>query len=137
MHILTIRRQATHSAIVAVLLYALIPATGVVSQVYAWYGCDSGYQLEIRGGGNNPTGARCLKPQSNQRVSPDAGCPIGTTFNRDHVGKTDYCLPVAGSLLKRFASKCGGGQTVKRRTGKDRCYKPSPPQQKAVSRNIN
>ncbi len=130
-------RRAVYSSMASVLLYALIPTTGIVGQAHAWYGCEAGYTLEIRGGSNNPSGARCLRPAVNVRKSPDAGCPVGTTFNRDHSGNTDYCLPVTGSLLKRFASKCGPGQSVDRRRGTDRCYKHNPPQQKAVTRNVN
>ena len=130
-------RQATQTALAVILLSALLPATGVVSQAHAWWGCNNGYQLQIRGNTNNPTGAQCVRPGAQVRKMPNAGCPIGTTYNRDHSGNNDYCLPVAGSLIKRFRAKCGPGQSVTRRNGADRCYVTQPVSRTGVTRNIN
>ena len=118
-------RYARIAACVLPAMMFIVSNVAVVTPVHAagvYFKCNSGYKLEVRGGGN-PTGARCFKKGKENRVQPNAGCPVGTTFNVDYVGKTDYCLPLTGSLTSKFRAKCGPGQKKRVRGGGDRCYK--------------
>ncbi len=84
-----------------------------------WFRCASG---TLQTQGNPPNRARCWS-----RVQPDAGCPLGTVFQQDHAGNTDFCLPATGTIGGNpFASQCGPGQQVDRRSGRDRCYVSTP-----------
>lgn len=125
----------TQCGIVAALLGLLGPVPGVVAPAHAWYGCpDNSYNLELR---NNNTQARCYRARSRgNRVQPDAGCPVGTTFNQDNRGNVDYCLPIGGTVVGRaIAAACKPNEEVVRQTGRDRCYAIIPADEKPVSTN--
>ncbi len=110
------------------------PLPGVVPSAQAWYGCPGGYELQTR---NNGSQARCYRPrQRGARVQPDAGCPVGTTFNADNRGNTDYCLPVTGTIGPRAVpAACAPNQEVERRPGRDRCYQLISADEKPVTVN--
>lgn len=113
----------------------LVLATGLmalpVETAHAqWFRCQSAqYNLET-----TSNRARCIKPASKVRVQPDAGCPLGTTLAQDHSGNIDFCIPVTGTVgPKPFSAKCGPGQEVERRNGRDRCHNTTPADIKPVS----
>lgn len=122
----------TGTAFAGLVLTTGLMALPVETAHAQWFKCPSGqYQLETI---PNQHKARCVKPAGQVRVQPDAGCPVGTTFARDHKGNIDYCLPVTGTVgPKPFPSKCAPGQSEERRSGIDRCYKKTPADIKPVS----
>ena len=101
-----------------------------------WFRCPSGYSIQTN---NSNTRARCLKPEQRQRVTPDAGCPIGTVLDTDRSGNTDYCVPATGTVIgtRPFTAKCASNQEVERRRGRDRCYTTIPSDVKPVNIPIN
>lgn len=114
---------------------ALMSVTLYAQSVKAqqWFRCPNGWTFETQ---NNR--ARCIQGEQRTRVQPDAGCPVGTTFNQDHRGNTDYCLPVTGTLGGRpIAAACGPGEEKETRRGRDRCYNVRSATSRAVDVPIN
>ena len=100
----------------AVLVNGLSTETASAQQ---WFACANGYEIQTNRGRY-----RCVRPGQRQRVQPDAGCPVGTTFNQDYRGNTDYCLPVGGTVVGRASSaQCAPNVSVDRRRGRDRCFR--------------
>ncbi len=97
-----------------------------------WFQCPSSDYI-IQTTANN-TRARCFRPEERNRVTPDAGCPVGTFLDTDYSGNTDYCIPATGTVLGRpFRAACANGQEVERRSGRDRCYLTIPSDVKPIN----
>lgn len=127
----SIIKAATAMSFIA--FFSLSGESGFVQTAHAqWWKCPSGqYTLETI---PNQNKARCVKAGGRTRVQPDAGCPVGTTHQRDARGNTDLCAYPTGTVGPRpIASQCGRGQQVERRRGTDRCYRNSPADYKPVS----
>ncbi|MEZ5660459.1 MAG: hypothetical protein R3E83_18575 [Burkholderiaceae bacterium] len=130
-----ISMNAIKGAVALAAMGVLAPLPGLVADAHAWYGCpNASYELQLR---NQNTQARCYRArQRGARVQPNAGCPVGTTYNRDYRGNDDFCLPVTGTVGPRaIRTACAPGQEVERRSGPDYCYQVISADEKPVSTN--
>lgn len=113
----------------------------------AWYGCPTGYNLEVRSNGNS---ARCLRPEVNQLERINKRCPqvstplgpVGAGFKRDYLPNGgDACVTQTPGGVAQSAVPhdfCPGStRTLVRLRGRDdRCRNRRPADEKPVVRNV-